>query len=55
MICAYLPIALLVGLLANALTGWWWANPLTALVMAAVALKEDRESWHRESRRDDCC
>ena len=27
MICAYLSIALLVGLLANALVGWWWADP----------------------------
>jgi divalent metal cation (Fe/Co/Zn/Cd) transporter len=26
-ICAYLSIALLVGLLANALFGWWWADP----------------------------
>jgi divalent metal cation (Fe/Co/Zn/Cd) transporter len=26
-ICAYLSIALLVGLLANALLGWWWADP----------------------------
>ena len=38
MICAYLSIALLVGLGANALLGWWWADPLAALVIAAVAL-----------------
>ena len=35
MICAYLSIALLVGLLANALAGWWWADPVAALVIAA--------------------
>lgn len=39
MICAYLSIALLVGLLANALAGWWWADPTAALVIAAVAVR----------------
>jgi divalent metal cation (Fe/Co/Zn/Cd) transporter len=53
MICAYLSIALLVGLLANALVGWWWADPLAALVIAGVAIREGRESWRGESC--DCC
>ena len=53
MICAYLSIALLVGLLANALLGWWWADPAAALVIAAVAAKEGVESWRGESC--DCC
>jgi divalent metal cation (Fe/Co/Zn/Cd) transporter len=53
MICAYLSIALLVGLLANALAGWWWADPAAALVIAAVALREGRESWRGDSC--DCC
>ena len=52
-ICAYLSIALLVGLLANALAGWWWADPAAALVIAAVAGKEGWESWKGESC--DCC
>ena len=39
MLCAYLSLALLVGLLANALAGWWWADPAAALVIAAVALR----------------
>jgi divalent metal cation (Fe/Co/Zn/Cd) transporter len=51
MICAYLSIALLVGLLANALVGWWWADPIAALVIGAVALREGIESW----RGDACC
>jgi divalent metal cation (Fe/Co/Zn/Cd) transporter len=51
MLCAYLSAALLVGLGANALFGLWWADPVTALVIAAVALKEGRESWRGES----CC
>jgi divalent metal cation (Fe/Co/Zn/Cd) transporter len=49
-ICAYLSVALLVGLLANALLGWWWADPAAALVIAAVAAREGVESW-----KGDCC
>jgi divalent metal cation (Fe/Co/Zn/Cd) transporter len=39
MVCAYLSIALLVGLGANAHVGWWWADPLAGLVIAAVAVR----------------
>jgi len=53
MICAYLSIALLAGLLANALLGWWWADPAAALVIAGVAAREGRQSWRGESC--DCC
>lgn len=51
MLCAYLSLALLVGLGANALMGWWWADPLTALAIAGVAIKEGWESW----KGDACC
>ena len=51
MLCAYLSAALLVGLGANALFGLWWADPLTALLIAGVAVKEGREPWRGES----CC
>jgi divalent metal cation (Fe/Co/Zn/Cd) transporter len=54
MLCAYLSIALLVGLLANAVAGWWWADPAAALVIAAVALKEGLESWRGEGCCDAC-
>ena len=50
-ICAYLSVALLVGLLLNALAGWWWADPAAALVIAAVAVREGVESW----RGEGCC
>ena len=50
MICAYLSVALLVGLLLNAVLGWWWADPAAALVIAAVAGREGVESW-----RGDAC
>jgi len=52
-ICAYLSIALLIGLLLNALVGWWWADPAAALVIAAFAVKEGRESWRGDAC--DCC
>jgi divalent metal cation (Fe/Co/Zn/Cd) transporter len=51
MLCAYLSAALLVGLGLNALLGWWWADPLTALGIAGVAMKEGRDAWRGES----CC
>jgi divalent metal cation (Fe/Co/Zn/Cd) transporter len=51
MLCAYLSAALLVGLGANALFGLWWADPVTALLIAGVAAKEGREAWRGES----CC
>jgi divalent metal cation (Fe/Co/Zn/Cd) transporter len=51
MLCAYLSAGLLVGLGLNALLGWWWADPVTALAIAGVAAKEGREAWRGES----CC
>ena len=53
-LCAYLSVALLIGLLANAIAGWWWADPLAALFIAAVAVKEGRESWRGEGCCDAC-
>jgi divalent metal cation (Fe/Co/Zn/Cd) transporter len=53
MICAYLSVALLVGLSLNALAGWWWADPTAALVIGAVALREGVESWR--GKNCDCC
>ncbi len=50
-LCAYLSIALLIGLGANALFGLWWMDPAAALVIAAVAVREARQSW----RGDGCC
>jgi divalent metal cation (Fe/Co/Zn/Cd) transporter len=53
MICAYLSVALLAGLLLNALAGWWWADPAAALVIAALAAREGLASGRGESC--DCC
>jgi len=49
MICAYLSVALIVGLLLNAVAGWWWADPAAALLIAAVAANEGLQSWRDES------
>jgi divalent metal cation (Fe/Co/Zn/Cd) transporter len=53
-LCAYLSIALLIGLVANAAAGLWWADPLAALFIAGVAVKEGRESWRGEGCCDAC-
>ena len=54
-LCAYLSVALLIGLGTNALFGWWWADPIAALAIAGVALKEGRESWRGEGCAEGCC
>ena len=51
LLCAYLAGAVLLGLLGNALLGLWWLDPVAALAIAAVAVKEGRESW----RGEGCC
>ena len=53
MLCAYLSAGLLVGLVANAAAGWWWADPLVALAIGGVALREARDAWRGESC--GCC
>ncbi|MDT4910221.1 MAG: hypothetical protein QOI69_3462, partial [Pseudonocardiales bacterium] len=49
--CTYLSAVLLVGLLANTLLGWSWADPAAGLVIAAIALREGTNAW----RGDACC
>jgi divalent metal cation (Fe/Co/Zn/Cd) transporter len=51
LLCTYLSAVLLVGLALNGLFGWSWADPLAALVIAAVAVREGREAWRGEA----CC
>lgn len=51
MLCAYLSLAVLAGLLGNALAGWWWLDPLAALFIAFVAVREGPEVWQGE----ECC
>jgi cation diffusion facilitator family transporter len=49
--CTYLSAILLGGLLLNALLGWWWADPVAALVMVPIIAKEGVEAL----RGDPCC
>ncbi|RJO71008.1 hypothetical protein D5S18_25900 [Nocardia panacis] len=51
LLCAYLAAGVLVGLLANTLFGWWWLDPIVALGIAALAVREGRQAW----RGEDCC
>jgi divalent metal cation (Fe/Co/Zn/Cd) transporter len=44
-LCSYLSAILLVGLVLNATVGWWWADPLAALGIAALAVREGLEAW----------
>ena len=54
LLCAYLAAAVLVGLLGNALFGLWWLDPVAALVVAGVAVKEGVNSWRGEGCCDSC-
>jgi divalent metal cation (Fe/Co/Zn/Cd) transporter len=51
LLCAYLAGGVLVGLLANAIFGLWWLDPVIAVGIAAVAIREGRETWNGEG----CC
>jgi divalent metal cation (Fe/Co/Zn/Cd) transporter len=51
LLCTYLSAVLLAGLLLNATSGWYWADPVAGLVIAAVAVHEGREAW----RGEGCC
>jgi divalent metal cation (Fe/Co/Zn/Cd) transporter len=48
LLCAYLATGVLAGLLANTVLGWWWLDPLIALVIAALAVWEGIEAWRGE-------
>ncbi len=43
--CSYLSLTLLVGLMANATLGWWWADPAAALLMVPWPIHEGREGF----------
>ena len=48
-VCAWLSATTLVGLGLNALLGWWWADPLAALAMLPLIVREGIEAWSTES------
>ncbi|HEX2703875.1 MAG TPA: cation transporter [Solirubrobacteraceae bacterium] len=51
LLCAYLALALLVGLAGNALLGLWWLDPAAAMIIAVVAAREGAHAW----RGEGCC
>jgi divalent metal cation (Fe/Co/Zn/Cd) transporter len=51
LLCTYLSAVLLAGLLLNATLGWYWADPIAGLIIAAVALREGIQAW----RGEGCC
>src|SRR5881296_3145240 len=53
-LCAYLSLAILIGLGANALLGLWWADPAVALVVGAVAIHAGVQTWRGRGYPDTC-
>ncbi|KHJ71034.1 cation transporter [Rhodococcus sp. Chr-9] len=51
LLCTYLSAVLLIGLLLNSLFGWSWADPIAALAIAGIAVKEGINAW----KGDTCC
>jgi divalent metal cation (Fe/Co/Zn/Cd) transporter len=51
LLCAYLAGAVFLGLAGNALFGWWWLDPIAALAIAGVAVREGLDTW----RGEGCC
>ena len=45
---------LLGGLLLNALVGWWWADPIAALIMVPIIVREGLEGIRGKRCEDDC-
>lgn len=55
MFCAVLSGVVLVGLALNLVLGWWWADPVAALVIGVLAAREAVQVWRAESLEDTCC
>nr|WTB31247.1 cation transporter [Streptomyces sp. NBC_00830] len=51
LLCTYLSAVLLAGLVLNATLGWAWADPIAAIAIAAIAVKEGRDAWQGKG----CC
>ncbi|CAN5815737.1 cation transporter [soil metagenome] len=51
LLCSYLSVVLLAGLILNATLGWWWADPIAGIVIAGLAAKEGIQAWNG----DNCC
>lgn len=54
-LCAYLSIIALAGVGLNAFVGWWWADPIAALIMVPIITREGIEGIRRDSGNPDRC
>ena len=55
-LCAYLSVIALAGVALNAFFGWWWADPLAALAMTPIIIREGLEGIRAElAVTDTCC
>lgn len=52
-LCAWLSVSTFAGLLAYALLGWTWLDPVAGFVIAAFAIMEGKEAWEGELVCDD--
>lgn len=53
-LCAYLSAILLGGLLFNAIFGWWWADPVAAVAMTPIIVREGVAGWRAKHACSDC-
>lgn len=53
-LCAYLSVIALAGVGLNAWLGWWWADPLAAILMVPIIAREGVEGIRGEAPCDDC-
>ena len=52
LICDIHDLTLLIGLGLNALVGWWWADPVAALALVALLIREGREAFEEEEHEE---
>jgi divalent metal cation (Fe/Co/Zn/Cd) transporter len=54
-VCAWLSAITVIGLACRATTGWWWVDPLAALVLVPFIVREGLSVWRAKSFDDACC
>lgn len=54
-LCAYLSVIALAGVACNAMFGWWWADPVAALAMTPIIIREGLGGIRGQACEDDCC
>jgi divalent metal cation (Fe/Co/Zn/Cd) transporter len=53
-LCAYLSVIALAGVGLNTLLDWWWADPLAALAMVPIIVKEGVEGLRGKTACAEC-